>query len=133
MKYLILIASLLIVSCNSGKRQFTMAENALDAGREFIDATLKGDFDKADFYMLQDAENKKLLQQYQSKYKAEPTETQFAVKQSVINILEVADVTEKETIINYSNSFDKKTHKVKVILTNGNWFVDFKYTFDGNL
>ena len=110
-----------------------MAENALDAGREFIDATLKGDFDKANFYMLQDGENKKLLQQYQTKYNAESKETQFALKQSVINILEVADVTENETIINYSNSFDKKAHKVKVILTNGNWFVDFKYTFDGNL
>ena len=45
MKYLILIASLVIVSCNSGKRQFPKAENALDAGREFIDATLKGDFE----------------------------------------------------------------------------------------
>ncbi len=110
-----------------------MAENALDAGREFIDATLKGDFDKANFYMIQDAENKKLLQQYQTKYNAAPKETQFALNQSVINILEVADVTEKETIINYSNSFDKKAHKVKVILANGNWFVDLKYTFDGNL
>jgi len=133
MKYLILIASIIIVSCNSGHRQFAKAENALDAGREFIDATLKGDFDKANFYMLLNEENKILLQQYQSKYNTQSKEEQFGLKQSVINILQVNDVTEKETIINYSNSFDKKVHKVKVINKNGDWFVDFKYTFDGNL
>lgn len=133
MKYLILIASLVIVSCNSGKRQFPKAENALDAGREFIDATLKGDFEKAGFYMLSDEENKKLLQQYQTKYNTQSKQDQFALKQSVINILEVNDVSEKETIINYSNSFNKVAHKIKVVNVNGNWLADFKYTFDGNL
>ncbi len=133
MKYLLLLSIILFSSCNGGTHQFAKAENALDAGREFIDAILKTNFDKANFYMLNDEKNKKLLQQYQTKYNLQSKEEKLQLNQSVINILQVEDINEKETIINYSNSFDKIAHKIKVIYKNGDWFVDFKYTFDGNL
>jgi hypothetical protein len=132
MKYLFFIAILAIASC-SNQHQYAKAENAFDAGREFIDALLKGDFDKASFYMAADEQNKKLLEQYERKYNAQSSEIKKQYYQSVINILSVDDITEQETIINYSNSYDKKAHKVKVKFINGSWFIDFKFTFDGNL
>lgn len=132
MKYFFFIALLVIASC-SNQHQYSTAENALDAGREFIDALLKGDFDKASFYMAADEKNKKLLEQYESKYKAQSSEIKTQYYQSVINILSVEDITEKETIINYSNSYDKIAHKIKAKFINGTWIIDFKFTFDGSL
>ncbi|MDE3144731.1 MAG: DUF4878 domain-containing protein [Bacteroidota bacterium] len=133
MKYLLLFTIILFISCSGGTHQFAKAENALDAGREFIDAILKGNFEKANFYMLNDEANKKLLLGYQTKYNLQSREEKLGLNQSEIIILQVEDVSDKETIINYSNSFDKIKHKIKVINKNGDWFVDFKYTFDGNL
>ena len=51
----------------------------------------------------------------------------------VIIINEDAALNDTMHIINYSNSYDKIARKVKVIQRNGNWLVDFKYTFNGNL
>jgi hypothetical protein len=51
-----------------------------------------------------------------------------------ININEVADVVaDSVTIISYSNSYRKRSQKIKVVKYNGDWVVDFKYTFSGNL
>lgn len=133
MKYLLLFTIIIFTSCNDGTHQFAKAENALDAGREFIDAILKGNFEKAKFYMLDDDTNKKLLLQYQTKYNLQSKGEQLGLNQSEIIILQVEDISDKETIINYSNSFDRIKHKIKVINKNSDWFVDFKYTFDGNL
>lgn len=124
---------LVCTACNSTNQQFAKAENALDAGREFIDALLKGNIEKASFYMLQDEKNVALLKQYQKKYSQQNKEEQTQLQQSVINILQVEDVSENETIINYSNSFDKIAHKIKVVKKNSDWLVDFTSTFDGNL
>jgi len=42
------------LSCSNQQAVLLPAENSFDAGREFIDGTLKGDFQKASFYMLAD-------------------------------------------------------------------------------
>ena len=105
----------------------------MDAGREFIDASLKGDFAKAFFYMLQDAENKKLLDKIETNYREKDRDGREQYRQASINIGEVTDITDKETIINYSNTYDKIGKKLKVILINNKWVVDFKYTFNPNL
>ena len=52
---------LICASCKSPNNEMVPAENGLDAGREFIDGCLKGDFIKADFYMLQDELNVQFL------------------------------------------------------------------------
>jgi len=43
-------------------------KNDLDAGREFLDGCLKGNFDKAAFYMLPGAENTKALHTIENNY-----------------------------------------------------------------
>ena len=134
MKYLsILLAAVLLCNCND-KVNYPKAENAFDAGREFIDGCLKGDFDKAAFYMINDDKNNDLLltqkRNFNDKSKAE--QQQYHDASIIIN----EDATLNDSthiIINYQNSFDKTGRKVKVILRNGVWLVDFKYTFDGNL
>ena len=132
MKQLLLLLILFTTSCKSST-SYENASNALDAGREFIDASLKGDFAKAYFYMLQDAENKKLLDKIETDYREKDRDGREQYRQASINIGEVSDITDKETIINYSNTYDKIGKKLKVVFINNKWVVDFKYTFNPNL
>lgn len=133
MKQLLAFVLILITACSSPKQDYGKAENALDAGREFLDACLKGDFGKAAFYMLPDDTNKQHLQDIEAAYRKNDKEGRQQLRQASINISEVDDVNETTTIINYSNSFDKTGHKIKVIKQADSWLVDLKYTFNPNL
>jgi hypothetical protein len=64
LKYLIFAA---IAGCTAGG-SYEKAENAQDAGREFIRATLEGDHKKAKFYLLKDTTNLLLIEKQQENY-----------------------------------------------------------------
>lgn len=133
-KYFAIFCFTLLIACNNKNENFQEPENALDAGREFIQLSLQGKFNSANQYMLQDAENKYWLDKWSKDFaqKSEQEKTSFA--KSSINISEVADVVaDSVTVIVFSNSFKKSSQKVKVVRQNGKWRVDFKYTFSGNL
>jgi hypothetical protein len=134
MKYFLFCFSLLFfLSCNNHNVEYKEANSALDAGREFIDACLKGDFVKADYYMLQDDENKKYLQKIEREYREKDRDGRGQYREASINIAEIDNPKEEITIINYSNSYDKIGHKLKIIEKSNKWLVDFKYTFNPNL
>jgi len=61
MKYTLILIVALFFSCGNNS-EYPKAENALDAGREFIAACLKGDFKRANVYMLHNSANEQLLQ-----------------------------------------------------------------------
>ena len=124
MKQLLFILSIFISGCSS--HSYNKAENDLDAGREFIDASLKGDFDKANFYLLNDETNKKLFNQYIQSYNKKSADDKKQLHDAVINIKQVNAVNNKETIINFKNSFDTISHRLKVVSVNNTWLVDLK-------
>ncbi len=125
----------MLFACGTTSLSNTYAEanNALDAGRYFIDACLKGDFEKAKYYMLPDADNQKQLQQLERAYREKDRDGRQQYREASINIAEIANLSETITIINYSNTYDKIGHKIKVVMQNNKWLVDFKYTFNPNL
>lgn len=133
LKYLLFCLSIFLYACQSTTTSFPPAENALDAGREFIDACLKGDFSKAAAYMLDDSTNRGHLQRAETKFREYDKEGRQQLRAASINISEVSDVDTATSIIYYSNSFDQQPLKVKVIRENKKWLVDFKYTFNPNL
>ncbi|MDE3237081.1 MAG: hypothetical protein KGO81_14105 [Bacteroidota bacterium] len=132
MKKLAFIFCFWLMACNSEK-VYIKAENALDAGREFIDGCLKGDFNKAGFYLLHTTENTQLLNELKASYANQPGITKEQFKNASINILNIEDVSPAETIIHYQNSFSKRAHSLKVVNKDGSWQVDLKYSYDGNL
>ena len=133
MKYLFISLVCCLCACGNLNNEYKDADNALDAGREFIDACLKGDFVKATFYMIQDQTNKDDLKKIEREYREKDRDGRRQYREASINIAEIANPTAAITIINYSNSFDKIAHKIKVVQLNNKWLVDFKYTFDPNL
>jgi hypothetical protein len=122
-----------LLSCGNANSDYKDADNAINAGREFIDACLKGDFVRASYYMVQDSTNKEDLAKIEKQYRDKDRDGRRQYREASINISEIANPTESITIINYSNSFDRVGHKIKVIQQGNKWLVDFKYTFNPNL
>ena len=125
------IITMAIFACNIPNYQ--PGTTALEGGREFIDACLKGDFKKAAFYMIDDSANSSNLLKIKRDYdfKTSDEKHDYATASIIINSDET--INDSTHIINYANSYDKIARKIKVINRNGKWLVDFKYTFNGNL
>ncbi|MEJ7830567.1 MAG: hypothetical protein WKF91_20325 [Segetibacter sp.] len=135
MKYLLLLTVIsFLFSCKNKDEEYHKPESALDAGREFIDHSLKGRFNTAKRYMLQDDDNVYWLNKISSDYSKVSEQEKAGYSKASINIKEVTDVVaDSVTIISYSNSYRNRPAKIKVVKYNGDWVVDFKYTFSGNL
>jgi hypothetical protein len=125
------LAILMLGSCNVPNYQ--PATTALEGGREFIQAYLAGDFDKASFYMINDNINNSDLLKIKRDYDSKSTDEKHSYATASIIINSDETINDSTHIINYANSYDKIAHKVKVINRNQEWLVDFKYTFNGNL
>lgn len=117
---------LLIAACSSPSKNFTPAENGLDAGREFIDACLKGDFSKASFYMVDDEKNKQLLLNVEAAYREKDKEGRQELRLASINIKEVSEPNDSTVILYHSNSLDTSAKQTIVIKRNNSWLVNFK-------
>ena len=113
--------------------KYDKATDPLDAAREFINACLTGDVEKATYYMIDDAENKSQLLKIKRDFDAKANTEKYEFAHASIIINEDATLSDTVHIINYKNSYDNIGRKVKVIKRNEIWQVDFKYTFNGNL
>lgn len=117
---------LLLLSCNSA--QFKKAEDAQDAAREFIRASLDGDYDKANFYLYQDSAhtNEFLLNKWKSNYSSLSAEERQNYKAASIIVLDAHNLNDSVSLFKYINSYKKDTSTVKIVRYNGEWQVDLK-------
>lgn len=118
------------ISCSEKKERPT---NALDTGRAFIRASLNGDFEEAEPFILKDSLNVGLFNSFKLYYKKLPQEKKQHYKDASYNINKYIDLNDSVTIINYSNDYMNKPMDIKVLKTNNQWWIDFKYTYSGNL
>ncbi len=129
--FLFLLFSLL--ACNSGNDTSVSApendEDDLSTAINFVQAALKGDFDKAGRFMLHDSVNDQQLDAV-SRMRLSTDEKQGLWDASV-NIHHRNLINDSTSIIIYSNSFHKEnTDTLKMVKMGGKWLVDFKYLFD---
>ncbi len=129
MKILLMVSFFFLLACNNANDEYKKPDNAFDAGRGFIENSLKGRYALAKKYMLQDQENIYWLDKVTKDYNNMNEQDKVGYSNSSINIKEVEEVKDSVTIINYSNSYRKRAQKVKVVKHNGEWLVDFKFTF----
>jgi hypothetical protein len=124
---------LFFCACTSGSdRSDTTAtsENDVDAARNFIRMALDGNYDKAKTMIVNDSQNTEYLSLLKRIYndRMDP-ETKRNYREASINIHNVRQVNDNESIINYSNSFRKKPDSLKVVRLNDEWRIDLKYSF----
>ncbi|MEJ7587513.1 MAG: hypothetical protein WKI04_08125 [Ferruginibacter sp.] len=123
-------------SCNESK----VPNTDIDVARAFITDILKNEFDEAEKFVLKDTgnlkedTNKQYFDLFKKDYESKSKDELANYRDAYIIINELSNVNDSVSIVNYSNSFKKdKTNKVKMVRVNGQWLVDLKYTFSGNL
>ncbi|MEO7530213.1 MAG: hypothetical protein ABIS69_02340 [Sediminibacterium sp.] len=114
----------LLFACGGKQQDYRKADDALNAGREYLNATMQGDFSKAAFYALPDATNERALKELEKIYREKDKEGRQQFRTASLNISEVKDLSDSSTEIHYNNSFDKQPHTLWVIKRNGDWLVD---------
>ena len=122
-------AALLTAGCEGTTKTFTPAENGLDAGREFIDACYKGDFERARFYMLPEDSNAVFLKKNETAFREKDKEQRQLLRLASINIKLVTEPNDSTVLMEYSNSADTASQKLYVLRQNNQWLVDYKKSF----
>jgi hypothetical protein len=116
---------ILAVACNAGKT-FTKAEDPQDAGRQFIRASLDGDYEKARFYLLDDSVNLLLISKWQQGFDQMDRDTRQQYREASILPINIHPINDSITSYTFSNSFRKDTTTVRIVRVNGEWLVDLK-------
>jgi hypothetical protein len=115
----------LLLACNSG-RTFKKADDAQDAGREFIRASLDGDYEKAQYFLLQDSINRLLMDKWEKGFDQFDAATRQQYKSADILPIHIQDESDSVTSYTFSNSYRKDTTTIKIVRVNGEWLVDLK-------
>src|ERR1700748_1676047 len=124
-KKFILPIMLLLAACGDS-HSFKKAEDAQDAGREFIRASLDGDYEKAQFYLYPDSTNRLLMQKWKKDYDMLDADTKRQYKEASILPIRITPQNDSITTYVFSNSFKKDTTTIKVVRIKGEWLVDLK-------
>lgn len=113
------------MSCGGGG--YPKAEDAQDAGREFIRATLDGEHDRAKFYLLHDTTNLLLLKQQETNYGQLSGKEKNEFRQSSIRPVEIKQVSDSVTLYKYYNTYrNRDTTTLRIVRVNSDWVVDLK-------
>lgn len=130
-QYLLLCGLVFFLAGCGGGGGYEKAENAQDAGREFIRATLDGDHQKARFYLLQDSTNLLLMERQQRNYAQLNTEERVKHMESSIRPLDIHRINDSVTTYKYLNTYNPNdTTTITIVKSKGNWLVDLKSILD---
>jgi hypothetical protein len=116
------------ISCNNEKA-YNKAEDAQDAGREFIRASLDGNYEKARFYLFKDSTNTNvmLLDKWKKDYNRRSTEDKVSYKDASIIAIKVEPKNDSTVNFVYTNTFESKdTTTIKIVRVSDEWLVDLK-------
>ncbi len=125
------LAIISIISCHHSAE--VNRRDPLESGRGFIESALKGDYDDAQKYILQDSTNMEYFNGMKDFNEKQNDAEKEGYKNANIIIDSTQKLSDSVTIITYSNTYKNKPSKLKMIRKNNDWLVDFKYTFNGNL
>ncbi len=123
---LLALSMLVLFSCT--EKEEKRPTTSMDTGRDFIRATLDGNFKAAEALLLKDSQNIQTFDSYKAYYDRLPVEKKAAYKKASYNINTVTDVNDSTSIIDYSNNYMNQPMKIKIIKKDKLWSVDFKYT-----
>ena len=130
-KLLFAIAAIMALHSCSDK---TTPNTEIEVARAFITDILEKNFKEAETYVLKDETNKQYFDLLKKDFESKDSEELEHYKDGDIIINEINPVNDSVSIVNYSNSYAKDEHnKLKMVRLNGQWQVDLKYTFSGNL
>ncbi len=104
-------------------------KDPLESARGFIEASLQGNFDLAQKYLLNDSTNTLYFDGYKEFSSKQNDAEKEGYKNANIIIDSLQKISDSVTIVTYANTFKKKSSKLKMVKKGNDWLVDFKYTF----
>ncbi len=125
--FIFIVAMMAISACDNSPE--IKKTDALESGRGFIEASLKGDYNEAKKYLLQDSTNLEYFNGLKDFSIKRSKEEKEGYKNANILIDSIQKLSDSLTIISYSNTYKMKPAKLKMVRKNGEWLVDFKYSF----
>ena len=126
----LLLLSCGLIACGSDRQSNSnSSDNDIDAARNFIQAALVGDFDRAKVFMVKDSVNNENINAIERLNERQGKEEKEKYQTASIRIHQNRNVNDSTSIIYYSNSYKNKIDSLKVIRVGGKWLVDFKYIF----
>ena len=129
-KMILLLSTMMLAACDNSPE--VRRTDPLESGRGFIEASLKGDYDEAKKYLLQDSTNIEYFNGLRDFNSKRSKEEKQGYNDANILIDSTEKLSDSVTIITYSNTYKNKPSKLKVVRRGNEWLVDFKYTFTGN-
>lgn len=125
----LVIITLVLCACNRAAE--VRKGDPLESGRGFIESSLKGDYDEARKYILQDSTNIEYLDGLRDFNSQRSKDEKEGYRDANIIIDSTQQISDSVTIITYSNTYKNKPSKLKMVRKNNEWLVDFKFTFTG--
>ncbi|HRN72445.1 MAG TPA: hypothetical protein PLM81_04915 [Ginsengibacter sp.] len=126
-KFLIIVTGIIFLT--SCKDENIDKSDPLSSGRGFIEASLKGDYVKAEKYILEDSTNNQYLDRYKEFTAGLSPSERENYRDADIIIDSTKTLNDSTEIIYYKNTYKKEPTKLKLIKHGEEWLVDFKYTF----
>jgi len=124
----IILGIFFLLSCQN-KEGFKKAEDAEDAGREFIRASLDGNYDKAKFYLYKDSAdfNIRLLDRWKLYYEVLNKDEKSGYRSASILPIEITPGEDSAFYTyTYYNSYKKDTTTIRILNVNDEWLVDLR-------
>ena len=123
---------IILFSCSNNRPETPKTDT--DVATAFIRDILDNRPSDAEQFLLKDDTNKDYFQSFREQYGRKDKAELDKYKASEIIINEISKVTDSVSIINYSNTYKKDLkNKLKLVRINGQWLIDLKYTFSGNM
>ncbi|MEO6313862.1 MAG: hypothetical protein ABIU63_11015 [Chitinophagaceae bacterium] len=126
-KIIAFVAVAAFLSCNSDTG-YTKAADAQEAAREFIRASLDGNYDKASFYLYKDSAgaNEMLLHKWKTDYSGWNQEDKVGHKTANIIVITTKQTSDSTLDYIFSNSYKKDTTTIGIVKSKGDWLVDLQ-------
>ena len=123
MKSMPILLLALFIGCTTPTKSFPPAGSSIEAGRNYVEACLQGDFEKATAYAAPTQSMKLHTANTEKNYRDLDKEGRSNFRQASIIILGITDKDSLHTQMNYQYSLDKKSRQLEIEKSNGKWLV----------
>jgi hypothetical protein len=113
----------LFIGCSTPTKNFPPASSSIEAGRNYVEACLQGDFEKATAYAATSETMKAQTATTEKTYRNLDKEGRSNFRQASIIIIDITDQDSLHTRMNFQYSLDKKPRQIEIEKTNGKWLV----------
>ena len=129
--FFVLLAATFFSGCHEKKAP---PGSDIETAHTFIKNIQDNNFSAAEDIILPDQENKASLNKIKKDAGSKSAAELEKYKNAEIIIDEIEPLNDSVTIVHYAISSNRsQKNKLKLIKKNGQWLVDLKYTFSGNL